>query len=130
MQAISVMISKSMVTQFSLNIFEWTGAVCTSESKRQLYKQFRWWFLSRRRLSFPWIFLSENGLCALTNHSLSSASSFGDDFFGMDSIFLDYFLVNKGCVRWRIHASALEAVSVMISDYTASQFSLTISESK
>ena len=130
LQAVSVMISQLAATQFSFNIYELTGAVCADESKRQLSKQFRWWFLSRRGLSFSWIFLSEEGLCALSNPSISSASSFDDYFCGSsDVVLLDYFWVNSCCARWRIHSLALEAVSLMISELASTEISSTISES-
>jgi hypothetical protein len=59
MEAVSVMISESTASPFSLTICESTWAVCDDESMRQLWNQFRWWFLSRLRLSFPWLFLSQ-----------------------------------------------------------------------
>jgi len=115
LQAVLVMISESAVTQFSLNIFEWTGVVCTVESKHQLCKQFRWLFLRQQRRSFTWLFLSQQLLCALTNPFVSFGSCFFDDFWiGIDWDFLDYFWVNKGCVRWWICASPLEPVSVRV----------------
>jgi len=40
-------------TQFSLTVFESTGAVCADESKRHLYMQCQGLFLSGQRLSFP-----------------------------------------------------------------------------
>jgi hypothetical protein len=99
LEIVSVMIYESVATQISLTIFESTGAVCADESMRQLLKQFRWWFFSRQRHSFPWIFLSKHGLCALSNPSINPASSFDDDFWGSsDVVFLDYFWVNSGCV--------------------------------
>jgi hypothetical protein len=149
-EIVSVMISESIAIQFSLNICEWTGVVSTEESIHQLWKKFRWWFMSRQRLSFPWLFLSQNGLCAVTNPCVITRNSFGDDFwvdndlvfldylwvnkgcFGddfwvrSDSVFLDYLWVNKGCMGWRIQASTLQAVSVMIFESTATQFSLNI----
>jgi len=147
LEAFYVMNSEAAGTQFSLNIFEHTGTVCADESKRQLCKQFWWWFLWHR-LRFPWLFVSQQGLCALTNPCVGSwscfcdefwgdmdsipwifpskqwlceltnprvisASSFVDDFwFGIDWVFLDYLKVHSGCVRWRIHTSAMEAISV------------------
>jgi hypothetical protein len=96
---------------------------------RQLLKQFRWWFLSRQWLSFRWLFQSQKRLCALTSPCVSSGTSFGDEFWGgSDSVFLHYFWVNRGGVRWRIHASVLEAVSVTISESVTTQFSLIVSD--
>jgi len=62
-EAISVMICESAATQFTLTISDSTGALCTDESKRHLWKRFRWWFLSRHWLSFPWLFLSQQAVC-------------------------------------------------------------------
>ena len=48
---------------------------------------------------------------------------------GSDLVFVNSFRVNTGCVGRRIHVSPLEAVSVMISEQAANQFSLTLSVS-
>jgi len=86
--------------------------------------------LRRQRLSFPWLFLSQHGLYALSNPCITSWSSFHDDFWvGSDSAFVDYFRVKKGCVHWWVYVSALELVSVMNSESAATRFSLTISNS-
>jgi hypothetical protein len=67
------------------------------------------------------------GLCALTNQCVTCESSFGGYFLvGSDLVFLDFFWVNSGCVGWRIHASPLEAILVMISEEAATRFSLTL----
>jgi hypothetical protein len=117
-------------TNISLAIFESTGAVCTDESIRRLLKLFLWWILRRQGLSFPWIFPSKQGMCALTNPMVISASSFVDDFWiGIDWVFLDYLKVYSGCVRWRIHTSAMEAVLMMISEAALTQIYSTISQS-
>jgi len=87
----------------SLTISESTRAVCADESTPHLRKQFRWWFLSLQRLSFRSLFLSQLGLYALTNPSVTCWSGFVDDFW-----------VNRGSVRCQIHASPLEADSLMI----------------
>jgi hypothetical protein len=42
--AVSLIISQSAESQFSVTITEWTGTVGTDETKRQLGKQFRWRF--------------------------------------------------------------------------------------
>jgi len=67
MEAVSVMISESAAAQFLLTISESKGAVCSHESRRHLWKVFRWWFLSRHRLHFCWPYLSQQGLRALSN---------------------------------------------------------------
>jgi hypothetical protein len=104
--------------------------VCAAESKRHLYKLFRWRFLSLQRLSFCWLFLSQQGLCALMNPSITCCSGFVDDFLvGNDLIFIDYFSFNRGCMPWRINVSPEEAVLETICESSATQFSLTISES-
>jgi len=91
--------------------------VCADESMRQLWKQFQWWFLSQQRLSFPRLFLTQQGLCALTNPCISSRNGFGDDFWvGSYAVFLYCFWVNRGCARWQIHASALQTVFMNISE--------------
>ena len=58
MEVVSLMIFELVATQFSLTISESIGDVCANESKRQPWKQFHWWFLSRQQLSFRWRFLS------------------------------------------------------------------------
>jgi len=122
--------SEAVATQFSFIVSESTGMVCADESMRQLWTQFQCWILSRQRLGFPWVFQTQQGLCALTNPCVTYGSSFGYHFWvSSDSLFVNYFWVNRGCERWRIHASALEPVSVMISESAVSQFSLIISKS-
>jgi hypothetical protein len=124
------MISEWAATLFSLTVYESTGVVWADESIRHLWKQFRGLFLTRRRLSFPWLFISQQGLCALTNPWVTSGNIFGDDFWeGSDSVFLDYFWVNRCCVRWGFHVSSLEAVLEGNSEWAATQFSLTVNES-
>ena len=49
-EAVSLRISKSTVTQFSLIISESTGVVCAVESMCHPWKQFRLWFLSQQGL--------------------------------------------------------------------------------
>ena len=149
-----------------LDYFWVNRVVCTDESMHHLWKQFRGLFLSGQRLSFPWLFLSQQGLyammnlcvssgkhflwwfligqplyfpwlvliqlglCGLMNQCVTSQSSFGDDFWvGSDSVFLDSLCVNRGSVRWWIQASVLETFFMTISEWTATPFSLTLSES-
>ena len=129
MEVVSLTISESASTDIALAIFESTGVVCTDKSMYQLWKLFCWWFLNRRRLRFPWLFLSQQGLCVLMNPCVGSWSYFCDEFWGgRDSVFLKYFRAHRDCVRWRIQASALQAVLVMIS-LASTSFSLTICES-
>jgi hypothetical protein len=80
---------------------------------------------------FSLTFLSQQGLQALPNPRVTFGRCFGDDFpVGYDSVFVDYFLVNRGCERFRIKASLLEGFSVTISQLASTPFSLTFSESK
>jgi len=70
------------------------------------------------------------GLCGLTNPFVTCESSSGGYFWvGSDLGFLDYFWINRSCGCWRIHGSALETISVMISKRGATQFSVTLFES-
>jgi len=89
----------------------WDNRVWADESIRHLSKQFWGLFLSGQRLSFPWLFPSQQRLCGLTNPCVTSRSSFGDDFWVCsESVFLDSLCVNRGSVRWWIHASGLENI--------------------
>jgi hypothetical protein len=83
-------------------ISEARGAVCTIESMCHPCKHFRWWFLSRQRLSFRWWFLRPQGLISLSNPCITRESSFGDDFWG-----------HRCWLRCRIHTSPVVAVSLM-----------------
>jgi len=131
LEVVSLMISQSAPTQFSLTFSESTGAASTSESTPYLSKVFRWWFLSRQRLNFRWLFVSQQGLWALTNPQVIFRISFVDDFRDCNGlVFINFFYVNRGWARWRIHASPLEVVSLMISQSPPTPFSLTFSESK
>jgi hypothetical protein len=87
-------------------------------------------FLRGQGLGFPWLFMSQQRLCALRNPCITSESSFGGYFWvGSDSVFLVSFWVNRGCGCWSFHWSTLETVLVMTSEWTATQFSLTVYES-
>jgi hypothetical protein len=57
-ELIALTIPGSRATQFLSTILESIMSVCADESKHQPMKQFRWWFLSRQRLSFCWWFLN------------------------------------------------------------------------
>jgi hypothetical protein len=48
LEAVLLMISRMIATQFSLMILESTGVVCAVESMCHPWKQFCWWFLSPR----------------------------------------------------------------------------------
>ena len=129
-EAVSVAISEPRVTQFSELISESSGTVCTDESKSDLGTQCHWLFLSQQRLSFRFRFQSQHGLCALTNPRVSLGSTVFDGFWvGSYTAFGDDFRVNRDCVRGRIQALAGDAVSFMLSESAATQFSLAISES-
>jgi hypothetical protein len=91
-------------TLFSLTFLESIGDASASVSTRHLWKLFRWRFASQHRLHFCWLFLSVHGSAALSNALIS-----------IGSCDVDFFLVNKGREIFRIHASPLECVSVMIS---------------
>jgi len=107
MEAVSLRISKSTTTQFSLIISESTGAVGAVKSMRHHWKQFRWWFLSQQ------------GLIAVSNPCVTRGSSF-----------VDYFWSHLGFLRCRIHASSVAAVLLKISQTAATLFSMIISESR
>jgi len=130
LEGASVMISRSAPTLFSLTFSESTGAVTSSESTRHLWKALRWWFPGRHRLYFRWLFLSQQGLSPLPSPCVTFERRFGDDFpVGTDSVFIDFFWVNRGCHLFRIHVSPLKGVSAMIFQSAPSLFSLTFSES-
>jgi hypothetical protein len=77
------------------------------------WKQFRCWFL---RLQ---------GLFALSNPCVTCGSSFVDDFWdGSDSVFVDNFWARMCSLRCRIHASPVEAVLLMISEYAGALYAL------
>jgi len=57
---------------------------------------------------FSLTFSKSRGLPALLNTRVTFERCFVDDFWGgSDLVFVDYFWVNKGCGRWRKHASPL-----------------------
>jgi hypothetical protein len=92
LEVVSMMISKLTPSQFSLTFSESTGAAGAHESMCHLWKVFRWWFLSRQRLSFCWLFISQQRLCSLRNPRVTCGSGFVDDFWGdNDSVFINYF---------------------------------------
>ena len=92
LEVVSLTIPQSASTQFSWTFSEWTGAASTFDSTPYLWKVFRWWFLSRQRLTFRWLFVSQQGLWALTNPRVTFRISFVDDFGDCnDSVFIDFF---------------------------------------
>jgi len=124
------MISETTVAQFSLTVSKSTGAGRADESTCYLCKLFRWWFPIRHRLSFSWPYLSQQGLRSLPNPRITFGRFLGDDFWvGREPVIVDYFWVNRGCWRWRIHASPLESVLLTISETVVAQFSFTVSKS-
>jgi hypothetical protein len=85
-----VRIFERAATLFFFIVSESTGAVCAEDSMRHLWKQFRRLFLSGQRLSFPSLFMSQQGLCELTNPFVTCESTF-EGYLCMDSVsvFLD-----------------------------------------
>jgi hypothetical protein len=128
-KAVSRVLSEWAATHFFFTVYKFTGAVWVDESIRKLWKQFRGLFLSGQRLSFPWLFMTTQGLCGLTNPFVTCVSSFRVFFLvGSDSVFLDYLWVNRGWVGWRIYSSPEKALSGPISQWAATLFSLTVYE--
>jgi len=94
------MVSELVATQFLQAISQSTGYLCADESRRQLWRQTRWLFLSRQLLSIWWWLLSQQGVYAHTNPSISWGSIFGEDFKRVSNSVLDVdFLVSWDCVR-------------------------------
>jgi len=105
LETVSVTISESAATPFSLTVSVSTGVVCNEESLRQLWKQFQWRFLRGHWLSFPWLFMSQQGQRGLTNPFVTYESTFVAYFsVGSESVFLDCLWVDRGSVGWRIHS--------------------------
>jgi len=76
---------------------------------------------------FSLLIFKSTWLCALTSPCVNCGNSFIDDLWvSSNSIFIYDFLVNEGRVHWRIHASTMEAFSLMIFESTSIQFSLMI----
>jgi len=93
-KAFSGALSEWAASQFSLTVYESTGAVVAYEFIRHMWKEFRGLLLLGQRLGFPRLFMSHEGLF--------------------------------GC---RIHSPHVKAVSGVIFEWAASQFSLTVYES-
>jgi hypothetical protein len=71
-----VMISERAATLFSFIVSESTGGVCAEDFMRHLWKQFLRLFLRGQRLSFPSLFMSQQGLCGLTNPFVTCERTF------------------------------------------------------
>jgi len=92
-------ISKWAASQFSLTLYEPTEVVWADESIHHLWKQSQGRFLRGQRLSFSWLFMSQKGLCGLTNPFASCESSFGGYIWmGCEAVFLDCLWVKRGCL--------------------------------
>jgi len=119
LKGFSLTISQSALTLFSLTFSQSTGVMSASQSTHRLWKVFRWQFPSRHRLRFRWLFLSQHVLAAIPNPRVTFEKCFGD-YLRVDSdvVFVDYFWVNRGWGRWRIHASPLEVFSLTFSEST------------
>jgi len=99
-------------------ISETLGADCSVESKRHQWKQFHWWLFRPQRMFALW------------NPCVTRGTSFIDDFSVPRAIcdvesmchpwnqFRWWFLRPQGCLRCRILASPVEAVSLMICEVT------------
>jgi hypothetical protein len=75
-KAVSEGISEGAASQFSLTVYESTGAMGADESIRRLEKQFRGLYLNGLRVSFPSLFMSQQGLWGLTNLFVTCEKSF------------------------------------------------------
>ena len=128
-EAVSVTIFESAANRFRCRIPSHLG-LCTDQSRRQLWRQSRWLFLSRQVLRFRWRLMSQQGLCARTTPGLICVGSLVDYFWGIRySVFGDHYRVKRDCARRWNQVSVGEAVSVMIFESAANQFSVSISES-
>jgi hypothetical protein len=86
--------------------------------------------MNGHRLSFLRLFMSQQGLCGLTNPFITCENSFRSCFCeGAASVFGDCLQVKRGCAGTRIHSSPVQGVSGAICEWAASQFSLTVYES-
>jgi len=63
-------------TQFLVTVYESKGAVWADEYIRRLGKQFRGLYLNAQRVSFPSLFMSQQGLWGLTNLFVTCEKSF------------------------------------------------------
>jgi len=76
-------------------------------------------------------FLSElTGAASTSKYTRYLGRFFDNDLpVSTDFIFVDFFWVNRGCERFRIHVSPFKVVSVMIFQPVQTPFSLTFSDS-
>jgi len=104
--------SEWAATKFSFTVYESPGPVWADESIRHLWKEFQGLYLNGQRVSFPWLFMSQQGLCVLTNPFINCESSFRGPFWeDNDLVFRDCWWVKRGCVGRRIHSSPVKGVS-------------------
>jgi hypothetical protein len=129
-KTVSRVVSVRAPTQFLVTVYESKGAVWAHESIRPLCKEFRGLYLNGQRVSFPSLFMSQKGLWGLTNSFVTCEKRFEGCFWvGSNLVFLDCLWVTRGCLGSRIHWPPVKAVSGAISEWEASQFSLTVYES-
>jgi hypothetical protein len=123
-KAVSGAISEWAMSQFSLTVYESTGAVGAYESIRHMWKQFQGLYLNGQHVSFPWLFMSQQGMWGLTNPFLTCEKSFEGYFWvGSDPVFLDCLWVIRSCLGCRIYSSNVKRVSRATSDRAATRFS-------
>jgi hypothetical protein len=136
----SKIISRSIVTQFSVSISGSAFAECVShfhvlamnlfflsiwcvgravDSTRQLSLTFQLWFQGLHRLCFRWRFLVRRDGVSLANPSVNDDSLFS----------IDFMLQSWISGRCRFHQSAATQFSKMISRSAVTLFSVTISGS-
>jgi len=110
-KAVSGAISERATTRFFVTVYESKGAVWANESIRHLWKEFRGLFLTGHRVSFLWLFMSEQGLWGLTNPFVTCEKSFeGYLWVGSNSVFLNCLWVTRGCLGWWIHWSPVKSI--------------------
>jgi len=64
-----------------MTVYESKGAAWADESIRPLWKEFRGLFLTRQRVSFLWLFRSQQGLWGMTNLFVTCEKSFEGYFW-------------------------------------------------
>jgi hypothetical protein len=88
MEGVPLTISELVPTPFSFTFSKSIGVASASKSTRHLWNLVRWWFMTLQRLSFCWLFLSQQGLWALRNPQIFGIG-FSDDFgVGRGPIFI------------------------------------------
>jgi len=68
-------------TQFFMTVYESKGAVWADESIRHLWKEFRGLFLNGHRISFHWLFMSQQRLWGLMNPFVTCEKTFKGNFW-------------------------------------------------